>query len=126
MNRLLKIFGIILVLGGLAHSVGVLHFYYMDGVPDANRVLLDIWIAEAQVLGGALYFAASRGLGGKPSRMLAVFGALTVIAFAAPMLPVLFSRAPLLFRIPAIIYLAASIFILANIARPTRSRARIN
>jgi hypothetical protein len=34
----LGVFGIILLLGGVAHSAGVAHFYVTNGVPDANRV----------------------------------------------------------------------------------------
>ena len=41
------------MLGGLAHSAGVIHFSVVDGVPDANRVMLDVWIAEPQLLAGA-------------------------------------------------------------------------
>ena len=122
MNRLLRVFGIVLLLGGLAHTAGVLHFYFTTGVPEANRVLLDIWIAEAQLLGGALYVMAGRGSGGgRSSRIVAVFGALIIIGFAVPMLPVLFSRAPILFRIPAMVYLIASIFVLATLVKTERS-----
>ncbi len=121
MNRFLKIFGIVLVLGGLGHSVGVLRFYGVSGVPEANRVLLDIWIAEAQLLGGALFWAAAVRLRvGRPARLLAVFGALTIMAFTVPMLPVLFARAPLVFRIPAVIYFVLSALVLV---RTNRERA---
>ena len=124
MNQLLKLFGIVLVLGGLGHSVGVTHFYLTAGIPEANRVLLDIWIAEAQLLGGGLYFAASyASRAGKPSRALAVFGALTIIGFTAPIIPVLFSRAPIQFRIPAVIYLVLSLLILAHAAKPECPRS---
>jgi hypothetical protein len=110
--------GVILVLGGLGHSGGVMHLYVTSGVPDADRVLLDVWIAEAQLLSGALYIAASLALRVRSNwRALAVFGALTMIGFAVPMLPILFARAPLLFRLPAIIYLVVSLFILARAAR---------
>lgn len=124
-NQLLRVFGIVLLLGGLGHTAGVLHFYLTAGVPEANRVLLDVWIAEAQLLGGGLYLSASHASrAGKPSRTLAVFGSLIVIGFALPMLPVLFSRAPIVFRIPAVIYLLLSILILAHPARPERTASR--
>lgn len=114
MSRLLRAVGVILVLGGLAHSAGVIHLYAVDRVPDANRVMLDVWIAEAQLLAGALYVAASRARrAATPWRALAVFGALTIIGYAAPILPVLFSRAPVIFRVPPIIYLLVSIYVLA-------------
>jgi hypothetical protein len=113
-RRFTKIFGLALVLSGLGHSAGVLHFYLMEGVPaDANRILLDIWIAEALVLGGGLYLAASWGShAGKSSRALAIFGSLTIIGFTLPMIPVLFSRASLVFRIPAVLYLLLSFLVL--------------
>jgi hypothetical protein len=102
------------MLGGVAHSAGVAHLYLTAGVPDANRVLLDVWIAEAHFLTGALYLAAWRGRrAGRPWRALASFGALTMIGFGAVMLPVLFARAPLYVRIPLIVYLVASVVILA-------------
>ena len=108
----------ILVLGGLAHSAGVLHLYVTQGVPDANRVLLDVWIAEAQILGGGLYLAAWRGrLGSSTWRALASFGALVIVGFAAPILPVVLSRAPIIFSVPAIVYLALSLVILAGGAK---------
>jgi hypothetical protein len=124
-THLLKTFGIILMLGGLGHSAGVLHFYAAAGVPDADRVLLDVWIAEAQLLGGSLYLAASSASrSGKPSRAWAIFGALTIIGFTVPLIPVLFSRAPTVFRIPAVIYLLLSIWILANAVRPQGTHSR--
>ena len=60
MNRLLQMLGIVLLLGGLGHSLGIVHLYVTSGIPDTNRVLLVVWIAEAQLLGGGLYLAAFR------------------------------------------------------------------
>jgi hypothetical protein len=117
--RLLSVSGVVLVAGGLGHSAGVIQLYATAGFPDANRVLLDLWIAEAQLLSGALYIAASRAKRARLEwRALAVFGALSIIGFAVPMLPVLVARAPLIFRVPAIIYLVVSLFILVRAARP--------
>ena len=114
-NRLLKTFGIILLLGGLGHTIGVFRFYLTASVPEADRVLLDVWIAEAQLLGGGLFLAAcSASRAGKPSRALVFFGALTIIGFTLPLIPVLFSRTPIVFRIPAVIYLLLSIGVLAH------------
>ena len=45
------------------------------------------------------------------------FGALTVVGFATPMLPVLFARAPVVFRIPPLVYLAASLLVLEWLVR---------
>jgi hypothetical protein len=115
MTQLLRTLGIVLLLGGLAHSAGVVHLYVATGLPDANRVLLDVWIGQAQLLGGGLYLAAFRGRrAGKPWRALAAFGALTMIGFTASILPVLFARAPILFRVPAIAYLLLSSVIAAD------------
>jgi hypothetical protein len=112
--RVLFVLGVVLVLGGVSHSIGVGLFYATAGVPDANRVLLDIWIAEAQLLGGGLYLAAFRKWrAGTSWRTLSAFGAFTIVGFALPILPVLFLRAPWMFRIPQIIYLAFSLFIAA-------------
>ena len=46
-----------------------------------------------------------------------MFGVLTVMSWALPILPVLFSRAPLIFRLPVIIYLVASMAILRTAAK---------
>jgi hypothetical protein len=117
-RRFIKIFGLVLVLSGLGHSAGVLYFYLTAGVPDANRVLLDIWIAEALLLGGGLYLAAAWGShAGQSSRALAIFGSLTIIGFTLPMIPVLFSRASLVFRIPAVLYLLLSFLVLIGIPK---------
>jgi hypothetical protein len=124
-NRFLKIFGIVLLLSGLAHSAGVAHFYLTTGVPGANRVLLDIWIAEGLLLGGSLYLAACRASRASQSpRLQTVFGSLTIIGFTGPMTPVLLSRAPIHFVLLTVIYLLLSLFILALAARPKRPGSR--
>jgi len=118
MNRLLQTLGIVLVLGGLGHSIGIVHLYVTRGVPDMNRVLLDVWIAEAQLLGGGLYlaaFGASRA--GADWRVLGCFGAFTVIGYTGAFVPVLFLRAPWIFRVPATVYLIASVVILISAVR---------
>jgi hypothetical protein len=124
-KRFLKIFGIVLLLSGLAHSAGVAHFYMTAGVPGANRVLLDIWIAEGLLLGGGLYLAAcNASRAGQSPRVLTIFGSLTIIGFTAPMTPVLLSRAPIHFVMLTVIYLLMSSLILALAVRPERSRSR--
>ena len=111
-TRLLAVTGFVLVLGGVGHSAGVTRLYVTARLPDANRIALDIWIAEAQLLAGGLYVAASRARRiGSPWRALSAFGALTAIGFAVPMLPVLIARAPFIFRVPPMIYLVVSVFI---------------
>jgi hypothetical protein len=111
-SQLLRTLGVILIFGGVAHTIGVVHLYVTGGVPDANRVLLDIWVAEAQIIGGGLYVAAIRARRtGLPWKGLAVAGALTTLAYAVPFLPILFVRAPVAFRIPPAIYALLSLFI---------------
>ena len=115
--RLLLTLGVVLMGGGLAHTLGVIYFYVTEGVPAADRVLIAAWVAQAQLLGGGLYLAAYRAWRTQaPWRALSVYGALTTIGLAAPMLPVLLGRAPLFFSVPLLVYLAASLFILARCA----------
>jgi VIT1/CCC1 family predicted Fe2+/Mn2+ transporter len=117
LTHLLRILGVTLVLGGLGHTAGVLQLYATQGIPDGNRIMLDLWIAEAQILGGALYLAAWRGRRAQTTwRALAAFGAVTMIGFAVPALPLLVARAPLILAVPAMAYLAASLVILAAVA----------
>ncbi len=124
-NRFLKAFGIILLLSGLAHAAGVARFYLTAGVPDANRVLLDVWVAEGLLLGGSLYLAAcAASRTGQSARVLTIFGSLTIIGFTAPMTPVLISRAPLHFTLLTVIYLLLGVVILAVAFRPERAPSR--
>lgn len=117
MIHFLGILGIVLLLGGAAHSAGVLRLYVTSGVPEANRVIVDVWVAQAQLLGGGVYLAAFRAArSGTTWRGLATFGALTIIGFSVTMLPVLFSRAPWRFRAPVIVYLLCSMWVLAWVA----------
>ena len=55
MKQLLGLLGVTLMLGGVGHSVGVAHLYITQGMPDVNRVLLDAWVAEAQIIGDGMY-----------------------------------------------------------------------
>jgi hypothetical protein len=82
-----------------------------------------VWVAEAHILGGGLYLAAFRAMrAGLAWRALSVFGALTVLAYAVPFVPVLFIRAPMVSGVPPIVYLLLSVFILARTARSRPSR----
>jgi hypothetical protein len=89
-NRQLLILGSILILGGVAHSLGVARLYLTHGVPHANRVLLDAWIAEAQIFGGILFVIGARRADARP---WVLGGALMVWSWALPFLPVLVHRA---------------------------------
>jgi hypothetical protein len=114
-SQLLRALGVILVLGGLGHSAGVIHLYMTRGLPDVNRVLLDVWVAEAQIIGGGLYVAAFRARrAGAAWQGLSVAGALTVLAYAVPFIPVLFVRAPVMFQIPPVVYALLSAFVMVR------------
>ena len=109
----MRILGVVLLLGGLGHCAGVARLYVTAGVPDANRVLLDVWIAQAQLLSGALYLVAARSArAGHEWRALATLAALTIITFSLAMLPVLIARAPVIFRVPPIVYSLGSLMVL--------------
>jgi hypothetical protein len=116
---MLRALAIVLLLGGIGHSGGISYFYATTGVPEANRVLLDLRVAGlVHLLAGGLYLAASSSaMDGTATRLLAGFGALTVVGFATPMLPVLFARVPVVFRIPPLVYLAASLLALVWLVR---------
>ena len=119
-TRLLAILGWTLLLGGAGHFAGVARLYLAQGVPTADRVLLDVWIGQAQLLGGALYLAAWRASRrGAPARTAAIAGALVVIGYAAAFVPVLLSRAPGRFWIVPSTYLAASLVVLVVAVRPS-------
>src|SRR5271163_2289698 len=90
-------FGVVLLLGGAAHTGGVTRLYVRSGVPDANRVLLDIWIAEAQLAAGALFIKAARSAEPGP---WTIGAALVLWSYAIPFLPVLMGRAPPIFWVP--------------------------
>lgn len=128
MRRALGALGITLMLGGLAHSAGVLLLYSKQGVPDANRVLLDACVAEAQLLAGALFLRARWAfVRCEVWRPWTIAGSTTVLSYALPFLPVLFARAPIVFRIPPLLYSAASIALLvADPRTPTQRESGVS
>jgi hypothetical protein len=98
--------GVVLLLGGVSHSFGVLHRYATKGVPVLDRVLLDIWIAEAQLVGGALFLVGRKRLDPSP---WCIGAALTVWTWAIPFLPILIHRArPIFWVIPTLYSLASA------------------
>jgi hypothetical protein len=106
--------GVLLLLGGLAHSVGVSHLYVTHGVPSLDRVLLDVWIAEAQLGAGGLLLIAAR----RPEPHPWVVGAsLIVWSWALPFLPVLIQRARPIFWVMPTLY---SVACLAALVRSRR------
>ena len=118
MIRFLGALGVVLLLGGIGHSAGVLRLYASTGLPDANRILVDIWVGQAQFIAGALYLTAfRRARRARAWRALATFGALTMIGFGAAMLPVFIARAPVAFRVPTLVYVVCSVLVLVHVAR---------
>jgi len=113
---MLKVLGITLLVGGLGHTVGVARLYLTSGVPEANRVMVDLWVAESQLLAGGLYFSASRSAYAIAAwRPLAGFAALAAIGFALPSVAVLYSRAPAFFIAAPAVYLIASVVVLVRL-----------
>ena len=70
-THVVAVLGVVLLLGGFGHAAGVTRLYMTTGVPDANRIMLDLWVAEAQLLGGGLFLAAfeARGEGSPGERI---------------------------------------------------------
>lgn len=103
-RSLTRILGVVLVLGGVAHTAGVAHHYVAHGLPDANRLLLDAWIAEAQLAGGILFLLG---------RDFVLAGACVVWSWALPFLPVLIHRAKPHFIVMPIVYSLASVLVVS-------------
>jgi hypothetical protein len=123
MPRLLQLLGMTLLLAGLGHSFGVIFLYALTGLPDLNRVMLNVWVAEAHFLGGGLFIAAFRNIRrGAAWQTLALFAALTTIGFTAAILPVLLSRRPLMLSAAPCGYLLCSLVILGGVVREAVKR----
>jgi hypothetical protein len=115
-RRLCLGLGVTMMIGGVGHTLGVGHLYTTKGWPDLNRILLDIWIAEAQLAGGFLFVRASRSDDPKPW----IFGAAAIVwSYAVPFLPVLVHRAPVVFWVPPSLYALLSTWIVLSARRPT-------
>ena len=92
------------MLGGIAHSLGVTHLYVTKGLPDLNRVRLDVWIAEAQIVGGVLLLIGRK----RPDARTWFIGAgIMVWTWAIPFLPVLIHRAKPIFWVMPTLYSVA-------------------
>jgi len=64
-------------------------------------------------LGGAMFFAAFRNFqDDKICRVSSIMGALIVLAWAVPIVPVIFVRAPRYLLIPPLVYGLASVCVL--------------
>jgi hypothetical protein len=113
-KKLVGILGVILVLGGIAHSVGVTHRYLTKGLPDHNRVLLDVWIAEAQLVGGVLLLVGRKMPAPRPWLVAA---GLVVWTWAIPFLPVLVHRAKPIFWVMPTLYSLACLAAIRSAGR---------
>jgi hypothetical protein len=105
-RRLVGILAMVLLLGGFAHAVGVSRRYFSTGMPDLNRVLLDVWIAEAQIVGGALFWIGRKKSDPHP---WTIGAALIVWTWAIPFLPVLIHRARPIFWVMPTLYSIAGL-----------------
>ena len=116
--RILPVLGAVLVLGGLGHTFGITRLYLSLGMPDTNRILVDLWVGESQLLAGALFLAAFHfSKAGRRWQTLAIFGAAAVIGWTVPLLPVMIARAPVHFIVAPVLYLASSVWILLAVLR---------
>ena len=123
LTRLILVLGVTLIAGGIGHLFGVARLYLASGWPDMTRLLVDLWVGQAQIAGGAFYVAAWRAAArGREWRTLGLAGVVIVLGWTALAVPVLFMRAPLTFRIPATTYLILSVAISIGIVRSYRER----
>ena len=119
-RRLCLGLGVAMLLGGVAHTIGVGHLYVTKGWPDLNRILLDVWIAEAQLAGGFLFIKASRSDDPRP---WSVGAAAIVWSYTIPFLPVLVHRAPVVFWVAPTLYSLVSAWLLVTIRWPRSTTA---
>ena len=56
---MLRALAIVLLVGGIGHSGSIVVLLRNDRHAQANRVLLDLWVAEVRLLAGGRYLAAS-------------------------------------------------------------------
>jgi hypothetical protein len=98
--------GTLLVLGGIVHSGGVSHLYFTKGLPDLNRILLDVWIAEAQIVAGVLFLIGRKKTDPRP---WLIGAGLMVWTWAIPFLPILIHRAQPIFWVMPTLYSIASV-----------------
>jgi hypothetical protein len=116
--RAVKLAGIVLLLGGTAHAVGVLHRLATKGVPDGHRVAFLAFISFVHWTSGALDLVASGGLRRAEAwatRVLAV-SSLLVTAYGVTVSPLL-TASGALFRIMPVLYPAVHLVLLAVVWR---------
>jgi len=95
--------GALLLLGGTAHTAGLLWLYATRGAPDGHRVALHLFVAYSQWVAGALDVLAASGLRrGEPwARRTLTVGAFLAAAFGATGFFLLWSGPRLLAAAPA-------------------------
>ena len=119
--RLILVLGVTLIAGGIGHLFGVARLYLASGWPDMTRLLVDLWVGQAQLAGGAFYVAAAMASArGREWKTLALAGAVIVLGWTMLAVPILFVRASLAFRIPALTYMVLTGWILFEIVRSRR------
>lgn len=120
--------GATLIAGGTGHLFGVARLYASNGLPDMDRMLIDLWVGQVQIVAGAFYLVAFRASRrGRPWQSWALAAAVTVIGWTGLVIPVLFARAPITFRLPALAYLILSIWVVVTALRSiTRESRRAN
>ncbi|WP_437673508.1 hypothetical protein [Sorangium sp. So ce131] len=106
--------GVVLLLGGTAHSAGVLRAFAAKGIPGGDRAAYLAFISLIHWTAGALDVLAGRGLRrGEPwTRGVLTISGLLVTAWGCVELPLLVD-APLLLRVMPVLYPAAHLGVLA-------------
>jgi hypothetical protein len=116
--RAVKLAGIVLLLGGTAHTAGVLHRLATKGTPDGHRVAYLAFIAFVHWTCGALDVLASGGLRrAEPwaTRVLVV-SSLLLTAYGVTVSPLLTASGALV-RLMPVLYPAVHLALLAAVAR---------
>ncbi|MGF1469303.1 MAG: hypothetical protein ACFCGT_24555 [Sandaracinaceae bacterium] len=116
---LLRVLGWTLLVGGVAHAMGIASVFAFDGVPDSRRVTLLVYVGLLQVVGATLFLLSARRAGGAWDRPLAGLAAVLTVAFAAFAVPNM-GDLPLFFGGMATLYGVASVGVLVGALVPAR------
>jgi hypothetical protein len=116
--RAVKLTGVVLLLGGTAHTAGVLHRFTAMGVPDGHRTAYLAFIAFVQWTCGVLDVLASDGLRRAEPWATRVFvvSTLLVTAYGVTVSPLLTASGALL-RIMPVLYPVVHLALLAATLR---------
>ncbi len=118
--KALRILGVVLVLGGLAHAAGVTQKYASVGWSERHKAELVAFIGLVHLAGGALDLLAAGMLRrDEPSaRRAAALACGFTIAWTALDLPILFAEAKLFFQVMPVVYLATHTALLVALVLP--------